>query len=283
MHLGSSPPQVFGHGFLLHRAAMERQFPQQAFEYLAQRHVFHLCTTDFLHPDLGRPIVFGDPHAMVHAHRHRQHLTYQRERHAPLDAVTFEFVLVGAVLLQHGPHAAHAQPCRAAVGLGVGVEGPLDVQLQVFDAFLCCPLFDRGWALQRFGTQRLDECRANHTLEQRAYLHQPEDIGQRGVGLEGDGLEPELVRATRDVSLLGPRPEVIRFRAECAQDEFGAGAQDQVLHDSGILPERPRSERLQCAGPPQRQIAQRTSALMRTHSAAFDSVVMAIDLSPARC
>ncbi|MDP1649247.1 MAG: type II toxin-antitoxin system HigB family toxin [Rubrivivax sp.] len=92
--------------------------------------------------------------------------------------------------------------------------------------------------LARLSRKFFGEVPAVELLQQRAGFHQPKDVGQRRLGVDGDALEQKLVGAAGDVDLLQSTARVVGLRPKGSHDQLGAWAQDQVLHRDGTLAAR---------------------------------------------
>ena len=82
------------------------------------------------------------------------------------------------------------------------------------------------------------EVPAVELLQQRAGFHQPEDVGQRGLGVDGDELEQDLMGTAGDIDLVESVAHVVGLRSKGSHDQLGAWAQNQVLHRDGIFAAR---------------------------------------------
>jgi hypothetical protein len=196
-----------------------------------------LRAQDLAHVGLGRGIFFSDPNLRTHPDRRREKLAQRRQRDRPLDALAFLPLLFRQVLRQFVADAVQLQALHARVFVRARVEAPVLIQLKELDAFmrssLTGPRFDGTVA--RLRAKLFGEVPAIELLQQRAGFHQPEDVGQRGVGVNGHELEQQFMGTAGDVDLVQPTSEVVGLRSEGPHDQLGAGAQDQVLHRDAIV------------------------------------------------
>lgn len=117
------------------------------------------------------------------------------------------------------------QALHAGVLVRARVQPPFLIQLEELDAFVSRPRTGRrlGGPLARLCAEFFGEVPAAELLRQRAGLHQPEDVSQRGLGVDGDQLEQKLVRAAGEVDLLQSAARVVGLRSKGSHDQLGPG------------------------------------------------------------